>query len=241
MTLEAPVIGAKDEDHVTYNLVTAAQDVPAAFLFWMSDQASRMLHIGAFFYAISIMAQIPGGAQHRFIFCDKYNPTVPGDDDDPMRWVGEHQPQAAFDVLEECLYRLGVPHLIKQIPGAKKCRPRRLSQEYRDWLDRFARVKDGLLNVVAECLDTLIVLPAEQEARALPQRWHDWFASRTLHPAAQKGKKPSRKRGAGDQGAPAPLSPRAAAQPRSSVAAATGETAAATGRDRPPTDGGAKT
>jgi hypothetical protein len=224
--LEAPVIGAKDEDHVTYNLVTAAEDVPAAFLFWMSDQASRMLHIGAFFYAISIMAQIPGGAQHRFIFCDKYNPTVPGDDDDPMRWVGEHKPQAAFGVLEECLYRLGVPHLIKQIPGAKKCRPRRLSQEYRDWLDRFTRVKDGLLNVVAECLDTLIVLPAEQEARALPQRWHDWFAGRTLRPAKEKAVTEPQACGrrAKPKAAPAPSSVAAATSPR-----------------RPGTDEGAKT
>ena len=37
--------------------------------------------------------------------------------------------------------------------------------EWKAFLDRFAKIEHGLLNVIAECLDHLIVRPGMAEAR----------------------------------------------------------------------------
>jgi hypothetical protein len=179
MTLQAREINAKNDDTVRLARVLYVEDAPQDFVFWMADEARRMLQLGAFFYGMSILCQIPGAARHKFLFWgDDDTPGVPVEDDDPRYWVGKDQPHVALDVLAECLRRLGTLHLMQQIPGAAKHQPDPLTQEYCDWLDRHARAQDGLLNLVAYCLDVLILHPAEEEANRLPQRWHDWWKTR---------------------------------------------------------------
>ena len=65
-------------------------------------------------------------------------------------------------MLAECLDRLGVKELMEQVP-APDYEPEELSEEWEALHDKWAKVKNGLLTVVGECLDTLAVRPGIRE------------------------------------------------------------------------------
>jgi hypothetical protein len=49
--------------------------------------------------------------------------------------------------------------LLRELSGGADHRPDDLSEEWTAYLDRHAEVKNGLLNVVAECLNKVIIEP----------------------------------------------------------------------------------
>ena len=55
---------------------------------------------------------------------------------------------------------------------------RELSEEWKQWLDKEGKTKNGLLNVVAECLDVLVIEPGMAEIKEVTERpwWQHWLA-----------------------------------------------------------------
>jgi hypothetical protein len=139
------------------------------------------------------MRQIPGAAGHDFIYYDEQR-NLPTFREDPQKWaLRKCERGRAFDLLAETLRRLGAPKLIKQVPAPKARRPQTLSQRLMRWLNRLERAKNGLadplphcnskletrnsklLDVVAVCLDALIIQPADELAATLPLSWQRWW------------------------------------------------------------------
>ena len=128
------------------------KDLPLTLQFWMAYMARDLLQLGVFFRAAGIMLQLPGAARYEFVDYDNL-----GDDPgDRMSPVGK---PTVFNLLAECLRRLGAEALIEQVPGAADYERVELSAEWKKYLDRQATIEHGLLNVVAECLDRLLVRP----------------------------------------------------------------------------------
>lgn len=154
--------------------VSGSEPLPMIFSLWMAEVARDHLRLGVYFRAVGIMLQIPGAAKYQFVV----------DDGEAWDLIRKTDRNALFNVLAECLDRLGAKELIEQVPGAGDelagdDPPRRLSRRWKKFLDRRARVRHGLLNVVAECLDALVVRPgiAEIEAAGEQPWWHRWRPS----------------------------------------------------------------
>ena len=81
-------------------------------------------------------------------------------------------------MLADCLRRLGAAKVLRQVPGAKEYEREKLSAEWKKYLRRQAATKHGLLNVVAECLDELIVRPGMEEIDVEPRpSWgQEWWS-----------------------------------------------------------------
>ena len=87
-----------------------------------------------------------------------------------------------FSILAEALERLDASSLIDQVRGADAYHPRKLPVELRLMLAE--RDRNGVMNIVAECLDRLMVIPelGEEERslyeplkphpRGLRRYWH---------------------------------------------------------------------
>lgn len=136
-----------------------------AFDFWMAELAHDHLCLGVCFRALAIMLQIPGA--------------------DDYAWVGAEEKATALlqtcdqdtqlNILAHTLKRLGVGHLMKQVPAPDHV-PRRLPKTWRKLIDERVEVKDGLLSLVADCLDVLVVRPGladidKPDARSWWRRW----------------------------------------------------------------------
>ena len=67
---------------------------------------------------------------------------------------------------------------MKQIPGGEKYEQVELSAEWNEYLDRRAEIKCGLLNVIAQCLDDLVVRPEMDEIDVEPYStwWQGWWS-----------------------------------------------------------------
>lgn len=149
-----------------------------AFDFWMAYVARDLLRLGVYFRAQAIMIQIPGATNYQYLCHDSVAKDLPPGDDDPSEWLDGVDRGIVLSVLTECLHRLDAVHILEQIPEAKHIRPKELSAEWRDYLDREAKYECGLLNVVAECLDELIVQPGivEIDCGPLPTWWQERWA-----------------------------------------------------------------
>ena len=154
-----------------------AENLPVTLQFWMAYVARDLLHLGVFFRAAAIMCQVPGAGRYAVLHYDDVNPDLGDDDQDPARWVGDADRDTVFNVLADCLRRLQAEELIEQVPGEADYTRAELSTEWIEYLDRSAEIEHGLLNVVAECLDELIVRPgmAEVDAASRPTWWQDWW------------------------------------------------------------------
>ncbi len=131
------------------------KDLPLTLQFWMAYMARDMLQLGVFFRAAGIMLQLPGAAQYEFVDYDVLS-------DDPGSRMSPADKSTVFNILAECLRRLGgagAEALIEQVPGAADYQRVELSDEWKKYLDRQATIEHGLLNVVAACLDRLLVRP----------------------------------------------------------------------------------
>ncbi len=124
------------------------------------------------------MLQVPGAGRYEVMLYDDLNPDLGDEEEDPAHWVGDADRDTVFNVLGECLRRLEVEDLIGQVPGAADYEREELSDEWKEYLDRQGATEQGLLNVVAECLDELIVRPGMAEIDDKPQAtwWQQWWA-----------------------------------------------------------------
>jgi hypothetical protein len=105
--------------------------------------------LAAYFRAVGILLQIPGAAEYRRI----------EDESDEELWnlIWNPDPTSTLNVLAATLQRLDAEQLLGQLPGGDGFKPRPLPVEARVRLAERDRM--GLLNVVADCLDRLLIVP----------------------------------------------------------------------------------
>ena len=176
--LESHAFESDGRENRLFTRLRETEDLPTVLQFWMAHVARDLLRLGVFFRAAALMCQIPGGARYRYVPHDDVDDDLPNDDEDPRHWVGRADRDTAFSVLAECLRRLGAAGVMKQVPGGEDYEQVELSAEWNEYLDRRAERKHGLLNVVAECLDELIVRPEMDEIDVEPQStwWQRWWS-----------------------------------------------------------------
>ena len=177
--LELPDFKIDGKPKAFYPNVRSTEDLPVTLQFWMGHLARDLLQLGVYFQAAAIMGQVPGADRYRLILYDDLDDDAPDCDDNPDTWVGNADCDTVFNVLAECLRRLGAEHLIEQVPGARDYERQELSAEWNEYLDRNAKFEHALLNVVAQCLDDLIVTPGMAEIDDKPQAtwWQKWWAA----------------------------------------------------------------
>ena len=159
--------------------VRSSKNLPLTLQFWTAYVARDLLQLGVFFRAAAIMCQVPGADRYEYVLYDDNDEDLPDEDENPQRWVGRADYNTAFNVLAECLRRTGAEDLVEQVPGAGGYTQKKLSDEWKEYLDRQAATENGLLNVVAECLDELIVRPGMEEIddSSRPTWWQKWWAA----------------------------------------------------------------
>jgi len=176
--LESPTFKIDGNLVAFFTAVRSSEDLPSVLQFWMAYVARDLLRLGVFFRAAALMQQLPGGACYRPVPYDDNDDNAPDEDEDPWQWVGRADRDTAFNVLAECLRRLGAAGVMNQIPGGKDYQREELSAEWKEYLDRHGKIKHGLLNVIAQCLDELVVQPGMEEidAEPCPTWWQRWWS-----------------------------------------------------------------
>ena len=176
--LESHAFDCRGREGHFYAEVRETENLPTTLQFWMAQMARDLLRLGVYFRAAALMCQIPGGAQYRRLEYDDNEDRGPNEDEEPWLWVRRVDRGTASNVLAECLRRLGAVGVLKQIPEAKGYERQELSKEWQAYLDRHAKLKHGLLNVVAQCLDELIVRPGTEEIDIKPHStwWQRWWS-----------------------------------------------------------------
>ena len=176
--LEPPTFEIDGELKTFFPEVRSTKDLPVAIQFWTAYVARDLLQLGVFFRAAAIMLQVPGAPRYKGLFYDDADPDLGNEDEDPGRWVRRADADTVFSVLGECLRRLEVEGLIEQVPDAADYEREELSGEWKEYLARQGATEHGLLNVVAECLDELIVRPGMAEIDDEPRAtwWQQWWA-----------------------------------------------------------------
>lgn len=158
--------------------VSSTTDLTLSLQFWMAYVARDLLRLGVYFRGVGVMCEIPGGARYRPLSYDDANPNGLPEHDSPWYWLHGAQRETVLNVLAECLRRLDAPSVMKRVPGARLHRPQKLSDKWMAYLDRHAALEHGLLNVIAQCVDELIVRPAMAKIDALPATtwWQRWWS-----------------------------------------------------------------
>ena len=122
--------------------------LPSAFRLHREESQRDRRRMAAYFRAVAVMLQVPGGEAYAF-----------RETRDRMDAVIETADAATVRaLLRACLGRLGAEELMAQMPGGRAAERRRLPARLTRMLER--RGPADLLNVAAECLDELIVRPA---------------------------------------------------------------------------------
>ena len=154
--------------------VRAGSNLPMELQFWMAHMARDLLQLGVFYRAAAIMCQVPGGARCQFVLDGEEEENWTAD------WVVGAERSTLLDVLAECLRRLGAESelLMRQVLGREIHHEKELPAKWKEFLDQRAKIEDGLLNVVGECLDELIVRPGVAEIDAVPHPtwWQKFWA-----------------------------------------------------------------
>ena len=161
-----------------YPEVRSSDDLPVALQFWAAYVARDLLQLGVLVRAAGIMLQVPGAGRYEVELFDDANDELGDQDEDPQSWVAGAERDTVFTVLAECLGRLGAADLMEQVPGAADYEREELSAKWKKYLGRRAETKHGLLNVVAECLDELMVRRGlgEIDAEPRPSWWQKWWS-----------------------------------------------------------------
>ena len=143
--------------------------LPETFQLWLAELARDLLRLGVYFRAAGFMLCVPGGAGYRWPGYERFKD--PGDE-----FTHHCQKEIIFDLLAACLERLGAEDLFGRIPGAAEYEPCELCPAQAAFVERKAHEENGLLSVVARCLDELIVQPGMKEidAMAATPWWQHW-------------------------------------------------------------------
>ena len=157
--------------------VQSIENIPVTLQAWMAHLAREMLRLGVFFRAAAFMALVPGAAKYESIIYDNYNEDVPDEEHDPAERLADAKPEIVYAVLAECLRRLKAEDLIEKIPVTAK-NDDRLSAEWVEFLDAQERCEFAYQNVVAVCLNLLIVKPgmAEINQQGRATWWQKYWA-----------------------------------------------------------------
>jgi hypothetical protein len=115
----------------------------------MEQLESLLRWLGGYFRAVGVLLQVPGAAAYR------YQEHASDDDLWPLVWNAD--PKSTINVLAAALDRLDSAPLLSQVPGGEAFKPRPLPVEARVRIAE--RDRAGLLAVVADCLDRLLVVP----------------------------------------------------------------------------------
>lgn len=156
------------------------EDIPATLQAWMAHLAREMLRLGVFFQAATIMAQVPGAHDYQYILYDNDDDDVPDCEYNPLDRLSGADPDLIYTILVECLKRLKAEHLIETLPiTGHRCI--RLSAEWVTFLDAQERHWHAYENVVAECLNMLIVKPGMDEINKQGETtwWQQYWANET--------------------------------------------------------------
>ncbi len=140
-----------DGDDVTriFKQVRYTDGLPGVFRLRMEQLGKIQRWLAGYFTAVGILLQIPGGAEYCYIKDES--------DDDLWHLIWNPDSTSTLNVLAAALQRLDADELLGQVPGGEGFKPRTLPVEARVRLAERDRV--GLLNVVADCLDRLLVVP----------------------------------------------------------------------------------
>ncbi len=131
--------------------------LPGVFRARMKQLEAIHRWLGSYFEAAGIMLQIPGAAEYEWLS---------EVEDDAVNFIWDGDRDMHFSILAEAFERLDVSSLIDQVPGVDAYRPRKLPVELRLMLAE--RDRNGVMNIAAECLDRLMVIPdLGEEDRAL--------------------------------------------------------------------------
>ena len=153
-------------------------NLPKAMQFWMGYVARELLILGAFFQAAGIMLQVPGACDYRPLYYDDNDDNVGNENEDPANWIADADRETVLDVLGYCLEGLGAYYLMNQVPGGRTDREPQLSGKWKKYIDAQKKYESGLLNIIAECLDELMVRPGIAEVDDPPRAtwWQRWWA-----------------------------------------------------------------
>ncbi len=116
--------------------------------------------LAGFLQAAAIMLQLPGGADYE---CDEDEDECEDKLDEAARdLIWQADQDTLLSILAECFERLGAAEtLMRQVPGGLDYERCKLPVEFR--LTLAGQDRNGVLNVVAECLDQLLVIPELDE------------------------------------------------------------------------------
>ena len=170
--LQTGMIHEGDEMLMLDLTVRGSDRLPMVFQFWLAEVARDHLRLAVYFRAVGIMLQVPGAAAYRCVCEDD------GLDDESWELARCSSRKTLVDVLAHCLDGLGAGDLIKQVPGGEDYPwgERELPDEWKALVEKSLRIENGLLNLIAGCLDELVVKPGMAEIDQGGQRpwWQRW-------------------------------------------------------------------
>ena len=145
-----PII-SREGDQVTQlsDQVRFTDRLTDVFRYRMDQLEAVHRWLAGYFEAVGILLQIPGAADYRH---QEY-----ASDDDLWDLIWNPDAKSTLNVLAATLERLDAGELLRQVPGGEGLKRRPLPVEARVRLAERDRL--GLLNVVADCLDRLLVVP----------------------------------------------------------------------------------
>ena len=126
--------------------------LPGVFAARMRQLETIHHWLADFFQAVVVMLQIPGGVDFEY---DEEESEI-----SQAAWdlISKADRGLLLSILAECFERLDAPeNLIHQVPGGRDYKRRDLPMDFR--LTLAEQEANSLLNIVAECLDLLLVIP----------------------------------------------------------------------------------
>jgi hypothetical protein len=145
-----PIVSNEDEPLWNVNEIIRWTDhLPAVFALRMKQLETIHHWLTAYFQAAGFMLQIPGGAEYRYVEHDS--------DAELWDFVWNEDTAVTLNLLTAALQRLDAAHLLRQIPGGEDFTHLPLPVNIQVALAE--RDRNGLLNVVADGLDRLLVGP----------------------------------------------------------------------------------
>jgi hypothetical protein len=124
--------------------------LPRALHLWLAITLDEQAHLSAYFHALALFLRVLGTGTYDWVADDE-------DADSLAKLVTSAPPARVHALLAAALKRLDAETLLAQVPAWEKIRYRKLPPDWQALLERYAQLPHGLLNVVAECLDELIV------------------------------------------------------------------------------------
>ena len=158
------------KQHYLGTSLALSEPLPMVFRFWMTEMARDVLRLGVYFHAAAIFLQVPGAADYHAVLDDEYEEKN-GLCFDTL--IDDSRKEILLAALANCLDRLGVKTLMTQVTDERQF-AESLPREWSALLERREQLENGLLSVVAGCLDALIVTPGMEEIDQddEPHRWH---------------------------------------------------------------------